>query len=151
LIVLELATGLEEYIETGVRIDSRVTAELLVTVFFKNTALHDGAAIVRDGRIVAAACVLPLTQGTISERQMGLRHRAAIGVTEETDAIAVVVSEETGTISVARFGRIIRRLDIKRLRNILQASYRAPAPPNLSSIVKGVRTRIGDLWGRPRR
>jgi diadenylate cyclase len=151
LVVLELATGLEEYIETGVRVDSRVTSELLVTIFFKNTALHDGAVIIRDGRVVAAACVLPLAQGTISERQMGLRHRAAIGVTEETDAIAVVVSEETGTISVARFGRIIRRLDIKRLRNILQASYRAPAPPDFSSIVQGVRSRIGEFFGRPKR
>ncbi|MBN1583900.1 MAG: diadenylate cyclase CdaA [Anaerolineae bacterium] len=151
LIVLELATGLEDYIESGVRVDSRVTAELLVTVFFKNTALHDGAVIIRDGRVVAAACVLPLAQGTIPERQMGLRHRAAIGVTEETDAIAVVVSEETGTISVARFGRIIRRLDIKRLRNILQASYHAPAPPDFSSIVKGVRSRVGEFFGRPKR
>ncbi len=148
LIVLELATGLEEYIESGVRIDSRVTLELLATIFFKNTALHDGAVIIRDGRIVAAACVLPLAKGTISDRQMGLRHRAAIGVTEETDAIAVVVSEETGTISVARFGRIIRRLDIKRLRNILQASYHAPAPPDLASIVRRMRNRVSALWSR---
>lgn len=147
LIVLEKSTGLEEYIETGVTLNSRVTPELILTIFFPNTALHDGAAIVRNGRIVSAACVLPLASGTISDRQMGLRHRAAIGITEETDAVAIVVSEETGTISVARSGRMIRRLDEKRLRKILQVSFPAPQAPSLSGWVRSVRDRVEDALG----
>ena len=146
LIVLERATGLEEYIETGVRLDSLVTVELLLTVFFPNTALHDGAVVVRNGRVIAAACVLPLASGTISDRQMGLRHRASIGATEETDAVAVVVSEETGTISVAHNGRMIRRLDGKRLRKTLQALYPPPTPPSFASLVQNVRSRVGDVF-----
>lgn len=142
LIVLERSTGLEEYIETGIQLHSRVTPELLLTIFFPNTALHDGAVIIRNGRIVAAACVLPLVSGGIPDRLMGLRHRAAIGVTEETDAVAVVVSEETGTISVARNGRMIRRLHGKRLRMMLQVSYPEPVPPSLSAWAKNVRERV---------
>jgi diadenylate cyclase len=123
IIVLEGATGLEEYIETGTRLDSVVSRELLLTIFFPNTALHDGAVIVRGDRILAAGCVLPLTQRQFADTQMGTRHRAAVGITEQNDAIAVVVSEETGIISVSRHGRIVRRLDEKRLRKILQAFY----------------------------
>jgi diadenylate cyclase len=125
LIVLERETGLQEHVDTGVKVDALVTSELLLTIFFPTTALHDGAVIVREDRVVAAACVLPLTEGFISNRQLGLRHRAAIGVTEQSDAIAIAVSEETGTISIARNGRIIRHLDEKRLRKILQAFYLA--------------------------
>ena len=146
LIVFERSTGLEEYVETGVRLESRVTSELLLTIFFPNTALHDGAIVIRGGRVVAAACVLPLASGTISDRQMGLRHRAAIGVTEETDAIAVVVSEETGIISIARDGRMIRRMDSKRLLKFLQASFPAPAPPSLSGLFRNVRERVEDAF-----
>jgi diadenylate cyclase len=146
LIVFERSTGLEEYIETGVRLESRVTSELLLTIFFPNTALHDGAVIVRSGRAIAAACVLPLASGTIADRQMGLRHRAAIGATEETDAVAVVVSEETGIISIARNGRIIRHLDSKRLLKFLQASFPSPAPPSLSGLVRNVRERVEDVF-----
>jgi diadenylate cyclase len=146
LIVFERSTGLEEYIETGVRLDSRVTSELLLTIFFPNTALHDGAAIIRNGRVVAAACVLPLASGTISDRQMGLRHRAATGATEETDALAVVVSEETGIISIARNGRMIRHLDSKRLLKFLQASFPSPAPPSLSGLFRNVRERVEDVF-----
>jgi diadenylate cyclase len=144
LIVLERSTGLEEYIETGVKLGSQVTVELLLTIFFPNTALHDGAVVIRNGRIVAAACVLPLASGTISDRQMGLRHRASIGVTEETDAIAVVVSEESGIISVAHDGRMIRRLDGKRLRMTLQALYPPPTPPSFSGWMRDVRDRVED-------
>lgn len=147
LIVLERSTGLEEYIETGVQLDSRVTVELLLTIFFPNTALHDGAVIIRNGRIVAAAAVLPLASGTVSDRQMGLRHRASIGVTEETDAVAVVVSEETGTISVAHNGRMIRRLDGKRLRKTLQALLPSPAPPSFSGLMRDVRDRVENVLG----
>ena len=149
LIVMEHSTGLEEYIETGVPLYSQVTSELLLTIFYPNTALHDGAVVIRDGQLVAAACVLPLAGGTITDRQMGLRHRAAIGVTEETDAVAIVVSEETGIISVARYGRMIRRLDERRLRKVLQASFPAPPPPALLRLVRGAR-KVAGMLGRER-
>jgi diadenylate cyclase len=123
LIVLERETGLQEHIDTGVKVDALLTSELLLTIFFPNTALHDGAAIVREDRVVAAACVLPLTESFMTDRHLGLRHRAAIGVTEQSDAISIVISEEIGTISIARNGRIIRHLDEKRLRRVLQAFY----------------------------
>jgi diadenylate cyclase len=125
LIVLERETGLQDIIETGVRIDAEVSQELLVTIFFPNTALHDGAVVIRQDSIVAAGCVLPLSTTNGGERQLGTRHRAALGVTEASDAIAVVVSEETGIVSIAHNGRIIRRLDEKRLGKILNALYRA--------------------------
>ena len=123
LIVLERETGLQKHIDTGVKVDALVTCELLLTIFFPNTALHDGAAIVREDRVVAAACVLPLTEDFMTDHHLGLRHRAAIGITEQSDAIAIAVSEETGTISIARNGRMIRHLDEKRLRKVLQAFY----------------------------
>jgi len=125
IIVLERETGLQDYIETGIIVDATVSAELLITLFFPNTALHDGAAIIREDRIVAAACVLPLTS-EVDDRNLGTRHRAAIGVTETSDAVSIVVSEETGIISLARNGRIIRRLDPARLANILRALYHPP-------------------------
>lgn len=124
LIVLEGDTGLEEYIESGERVDAAVSARLLQTIFFPGTPLHDGAVILRGDRIVAAACVLPLTQRDLTDSALGTRHRAAVGITEQNDALAVVVSEETGIISLARGGRIARRLDAQRLRTILQAFYK---------------------------
>lgn len=128
LIVIERETPLDEYVETGVMLDSVLTPELLLQIFYINTPLHDGAVILRKERVRAAGCVMPLSaSGTLSrspERHMGLRHRAALGISEVSDAVAVVVSEETGSISVAHNGRMIRRLDINRLRNILLAFYR---------------------------
>jgi diadenylate cyclase len=121
LIVFERQTGLEEYTVTGVRLDAQVTTELLTTLFDPHTILHDGAVIVQQGRLLAAACVLPLTAAFLEDRELGLRHRAAIGVTEETDAVGVVVSEERGAISVTHNGRIIRDIDTKRLESILRA------------------------------
>lgn len=123
LIVLERETGLQEYVETGVMLDAEVSLELLLTIFDPHVALHDGAVILRDGRIVAAACVLPLSTAFLEDRRLGLRHRAALGITEETDAIAVVVSEERGSISVAHNGRIIRDLEPDRLERVLLAFY----------------------------
>jgi diadenylate cyclase len=123
LIVLEGATGLGEYIDRGIVISGEVTSELLTTIFFPKTALHDGAVLIRDGRVAAAGCVLPLTHRELLDPQLGTRHRAAIGITEQSDALAVAVSEETGAISVARNGRIIRRLDNNRLRRILTEFY----------------------------
>ncbi|HUT21626.1 MAG TPA: diadenylate cyclase CdaA [Anaerolineae bacterium] len=147
LIVVERTTGLEEYTETGIKLDSQVTVELLLTIFYPNTALHDGAVVIRSGRIVAAACVLPLAGGTISDRQMGLRHRASIGVTEQTDAVAVVISEETGIISVAHNGRMIRRLDGKRLRQTLQALFPQPAQPTFTGLMRDMRDRVENVFG----
>jgi len=130
LIILQRKDGLQEYIQTGVRMNASVTPELLLQVFFPNTPLHDGAVIISDNRLTAAACVMPLSASGIlirsPERQMGLRHRAALGISEASDAIAVVVSEETGSISIAHNGRIIRRLDSERLENILNAFYQPP-------------------------
>lgn len=134
LIVLQRADNLSEYIQTGVNLNAVVTPELLLQIFYPNTPLHDGAAIIRESRIVAGACVMPLSASGIlnrtPERRMGLRHRAALGISETTDAIAVVVSEETGSISIAHGGRIIRRLDSERLENVLLAFYR---PPEISA------------------
>jgi diadenylate cyclase len=121
LIVLEGETGLEEYLEFGQRVDAQVSARLLTTIFFPGTPLHDGAVILRGDRVVAAACVLPLTARALPDGTLGTRHRAAVGITEQCDALAVVVSEETGIISVSRNGRIARRLDAQRLRRVLQA------------------------------
>jgi diadenylate cyclase len=123
LIVLERETGLQELADSGVLLDAATTSDLLVTIFNPHTVLHDGAVIVRRGRILAAACVLPLSTAFLSDRQLGLRHRASLGVTEESDAIAVVVSEERGSISIAHNGRIIRNLNAKRLEGVLQAFF----------------------------
>lgn len=125
LIVIERQVGLRDYADTGVELNAVVTPELLLQIFYPNTPLHDGAVIMKDDRLLAAACIMPLTSGeTMTDRQMGLRHRAALGITEVSDAVAVVISEETGAISVAHNGRMIRRLDAVRLKNILTAFYR---------------------------
>ena len=123
IIVLERNTGLQDYIDTGVRLDAQVSSEILLTIFFPNTALHDGAVIVREDRIVAAGTLLPLSDSRVTDRHLGTRHRAALGISEQTDAIVVVVSEETGTISLAHNGRMVRHLDENRLRSILQKLY----------------------------
>jgi diadenylate cyclase len=122
LIVLERETGLQEYAETGVIIDGAVSTEFLLQVFFPNSPLHDGAVIVHGDRLVAAGCVLPLSSNTL-DASLGTRHRAAVGITERSDAIAVVVSEETGTISIANNGRLVRNLDEPKLRKILGMIY----------------------------
>src|SRR5215208_1661528 len=128
LIIIQRMDTLDQYIETGVQMRAHVTPELLLQIFYPDTPLHDGAVVIAHGLMVAAACVMPLSASGIlnrsPERQMGLRHRAALGISEATDAIAVVVSEETGSISIAHGGRMIRRLDSERLENILLAFYR---------------------------
>ncbi len=124
LIVLERETGLQDYIETGVMVDGLVSQELLTTIFYVNTAMHDGAVIIRDNRVVAASCLLPLSRAE-SDGHLGTRHRASLGLTEATDAIVVVISEETSIISVAHNGRMIRNLDETRLFKILVAFYRS--------------------------
>ncbi len=153
LIVLERETGLGEYIDTGIGMDAAVTPELLETIFFPNTPLHDGAVIIRGTRIVAAACVLPLAENLTSERHLGTRHRAALGITVGTDAVTVVISEETGIISIAHNGRMIRRMDTKRLQKILTAFYeplfRSHWPRWL--VLAGRKLRLNKLYMRWRR
>jgi diadenylate cyclase len=125
LIVIERNTGLQEYAESGVRIDGEVSMEFLLTVFFPNSPMHDGAVIVRGTRIAAAGCLLPLSANT-ADYQLGTRHRAALGVTEATDAIAVIVSEETGVISLANNGRLVRNLDEGKLKRVLGILLQSP-------------------------
>jgi diadenylate cyclase len=143
LIVLERATGLENYADTGVKIDAVITSELLQNIFFRNSPMHDGAVIIRQHRVLAAACILPLTSSYMSDRRLGLRHRAAIGITEATDALAVVVSEEHGTISIAHNGRIIRRLDAARLEMILRAFYQIDRRRPPSRLIRNLRRVVG--------
>lgn len=131
LIVIQRRDSLEQYIETGVQMRAHVTPELLLQIFYPDTPLHDGAVIIADGRIVAAACVMPLSASGVlnrsPERQMGLRHRAALGVSEVSDAVSVVVSEQSGSISISHAGRMIRRIDPERLEKILAAFFRPDA------------------------
>jgi diadenylate cyclase len=119
IIVVERETGLEDYIDTGVKIDAVCSTKLLMSVFYPNSALHDGAAIIREDRLVAASATLPLSERM--EGFHGTRHRAALGITERTDAVAVVVSEESGALSIAANGRVISNLDGPRLRGILRS------------------------------
>lgn len=123
LIIIERETGLEEHIDTGVKIDGLFTAEFLVNIFVPRTPLHDGAVIIRGDRVTAAACFLPLSENPHLPTDLGTRHRAGIGITEHSDAVAVIVSEETGIISLAVEGELYRRLDesdlSKRLSELL--------------------------------
>jgi len=122
LIVFERAVGLEERIETGVKIDGLVTDSLLLNIFEKDTPLHDGAVIIRGNRIIAASCLLPLTEARELSQELGTRHRAAIGISEQSDALVVVVSEETGTISITRNGEIYRYLRREDVVDMLQSA-----------------------------
>lgn len=126
LIVLEREAALEEFIDTGVKLDAAPSSQLLEGVFFPNSPLHDGAVILRENRVVAAGCTLPLSE-RVDREHPGLRHRAALGIAERTDAVSVVVSEETGAISVTANGRIISRLDGSRLRAILRSLLLPPS------------------------
>jgi len=121
LIAVEREIGTRTIQESGVRLDASVNPELLASIFFPHTPLHDGGVIIRGNRIVSAACVFPLSQNPDLHKQLGMRHRSAVGLCEETDAVVVVVSEETGTISVSYRGRLSRGLDEERLRRFLTA------------------------------
>lgn len=121
LFVLERETGLQEVIETGIPVDARISPELLAGIFYPNSPLHDMAVVLRDERVVAAGCVLPLASDlSAADRKLGTRHRAAIGITEQTDALTVVVSEETGEISVALHGKLTSVADERRLKAVLE-------------------------------
>jgi diadenylate cyclase len=119
LIVLERVVGLKSYVESGKMINAAVSSDLITTIFTAPSPLHDGAVIIRRSLLVAARCALPLTQNPRYRRVLGMRHQAAVGITEETDAVVVVVSEETGTISLAHGGRLLRKLDARALRENL--------------------------------
>ena len=128
LIVIEREIGLRTFIESGVPLDANLSFDLLVTIFRPSAPLHDGAVIVQKGRIAAAACFLPLSMNPVLSTQFGTRHRAAIGITEETDAVSVVVSEETGSISIAVGGQIERDITVEYLRERLSEVLRRYVP-----------------------
>jgi diadenylate cyclase len=119
LIVIERSDSLQMVIETGTKIDSEVSSEMLVTLFLHHAPMHDGAAIIRNGRITAAGCILPLSQNPNLEKKYGTRHRAAIGITEDTDALAIVVSEESRTISFSMSGKITQHINADVLEEML--------------------------------
>lgn len=123
LIVFEQQTGLEDVIETGTRLNAEISAPLLENIFEPNTPLHDGAVVIRDNEIMAAACILPLAEASGVSRELGTRHRAAVGISENTDAIVLVVSEETGIVSMARDGHLTRPLTVKNLEEVLGEIY----------------------------
>lgn len=126
LVVFEREIGLKHYIETGVKIDGVVSGSLLKTIFMPNTILHDGAVIIQRDKVAAAGCILPLSQNSPSDRSMGTRHQAALGLTEETDAMVFVISEETGIVSIAYKGKFSRGLDESGIRKILANVYTMP-------------------------
>ena len=139
LIVFERDVGLKNYIESGIMLDAVVSEELLISIFLPYSPLHDGAVIIKKDRIAAAACLLPLSSDPMISKALGTRHRAAIGLTEETDAVVVVVSEETGIISIALNGQIKRELDAESLRSILMELLYGEEKRHLPLIGKGNR------------
>ena len=128
LIVLERRTGLTDFIETGIKVDGVVTVQLLINLFFPNSPLHDGAAIIRGNRVMAAGCLLPLSENPTIGRTLGTRHRAGLGIAEQTDAVAIIVSEETGTISLARDGELVRGLSEEELKASLLELFSPDTP-----------------------
>ena len=128
LIVIERESGLKEIAETGTAIDGKISAELLINIFMPHTPLEDGAVLVRGDRLVAAGCFLPLSENPDLSREFGARHRAAIGLTEESDALVVVVSEETGVVSVSHSGKLIRQLDSEGLLELLTSMTERGTP-----------------------
>jgi diadenylate cyclase len=148
LMVIERETGLQDYVSRGVMLNADISRQLLINIFFPNSPLHDAAVIIQGDRILAASVVLPLTDNISASSQLGTRHRAAIGVTEESDALAVVVSEETGQMSVAHSGRLIRNLDQDRLRRVLRTlmkiNTRVDSSPPASTPLR--RLRFAELF-----
>jgi len=136
LIVLERQIPLGEYADTGIRVDGALSVEFLLSIFYPHSPLHDGAVIVRGDRVLAAGCVLPLAETIETGHQFGTRHRAAIGITEKTDALSLVVSEETGWISICNNGRMVRNLDEQKLRRVLPMLYRTPAGEALPQLLR---------------
>ncbi len=138
LLVLEGKTKLNEIVETGTEIDAKITKQILCNIFIPNTPLHDGAVIIRDGKIKSAACFLPLTQRKDLSKDLGTRHRAGIGVSEISDSLTLIVSEETGHVSIARSGKIYRDVSKERLANILRNFYKNKTEDKTFSLVKDI-------------
>lgn len=136
LMVIERATGLEEYIDTGTKIDGLISAEFLVNIFVPKTPLHDGAVIIRGDRVAAAGCFLPLSELPNLSKELGTRHRSGIGITEHSDALAVIVSEETGAISMAQEGFLHRTLDESSLKQRLNEALQPRTASSLTNLFK---------------
>ncbi|MDO5022421.1 MAG: diadenylate cyclase CdaA [Eubacteriales bacterium] len=145
LIVFEKQTGLKDFIDTGVMVDGLLSGELLVNIFEPNTPLHDGAVIVRGDRIAAAACVLTLSEDTNLSKDLGTRHRAGIGVSEGTDATVIIVSEETGIISMARGGKLTRHLDSDSLKEILSGIFKQNNSTSFAALWQSAKSKIASI------
>ena len=139
LIVFERSVGLDDRIDTGIRIEGLVSKELLGNIFIVNTPLHDGAVIVRENRIVSATCYLPLSDNMELSKQLGTRHRAGVGISEVTDSVTIIVSEETGQVSVAQNGRLLRNISSSQLREVLEKAQNKKIVDNnkLRQLLKG--------------
>lgn len=133
LISIERETGLHEYVETGIPLEARLTSQLLVNIFIPNTPLHDGAVIIKERKIVAAACYLPLSESPFISKELGTRHRAALGISEVTDSLTIVVSEETGQISLTKNGELHRDIDEEKLRDMLRRGLLTRSKPYVAS------------------
>ncbi len=144
LMVFERNTGLEECIETGIAIDGLLSEGLLLNIFEKDTPLHDGAVIIRGKRIVAASCLLPLTENRNLSQELGTRHRAGIGVSEQSDAVVIIVSEETGTVSIARNGELMRYLNADDVREILRSTLFEQGKNVKETFVEKIKTMRGE-------
>ena len=129
IIALEREMGLKPYIESGIFLDSKVSSELIDTIFMPHTPLHDGGVVIENGRIIAAGCLFPLTRNPRISKSLGTRHRAAVGLTDETDALVIVVSEETGLVSLAREGKLVRNIDRESLTRVLNNVFSQPKRP----------------------
>ena len=139
LIVIEQKNRLDEYIRTGINIDAVLSSQLLINIFEHNTPLHDGAVVMRGNRIVAATCYLPLSDNMELSKQLGTRHRAGVGISEVTDSVTIIVSEETGQVSVARDGKLVRNVTPTQLRKILELAQNKTVIDNnkLRQLLKG--------------
>ncbi len=135
LLVIEREMGLNDVADTGIKLDAVITSELILNIFFVNTPLHDGAAIIRGNKLYSAGCLLPLTEKKGLSKELGTRHRAAIGISEQCDALILVVSEETGTISVAENGRLMRHLDGDTLNSVLRPVFNNSNKHNLIDFI----------------
>lgn len=143
LIVIEQETGLSDYMEAGIKLDAILTSQLLENIFVVNTPLHDGAVIIRNNRIAAAACFLPLSEKRDINKKLGTRHRAALGISENSDAIVVVVSEETGNISLAINGKLTRNYNAERLKDILSRVIKQKLDKKNNTAWKRVKSWVG--------
>ncbi|WOD63075.1 diadenylate cyclase CdaA [Niallia taxi] len=137
LISIERETGMNDYIETGISLDSKISSELLINIFIPNTPLHDGAVILQKNNIAAAACYLPLSESPFISKELGTRHRAALGISEVTDSITIIVSEETGSISITKNGDLHRELKLEAFKELLSSALIAPSARHASSVKWG--------------